>query len=364
MSRPNQSESLRAAVVGTSFGSHAHVPALQAAGFDVVALVGQDQERTEARARKLDVPHALLSLQAALDLGVDVVAISTPPATHAPLTRLAIDAGCHLLVEKPFTLNAAEARELAAAAKGAGLVHLIAHEFRWAPTQALVARLLAEGAVGEPRSATLVSWIPYAADPGAPMPGWWFNPELGGGWLGAAGVHTIDQVRTWLGDVANVRGTLSVVSDRPRDVADDTFLAELTMTSGCRVLIQQTSASWGMAGGISAVGGTSGTLWVDGGDVWRADRSGSRMEPLPADLEAALALPEPDPGGPQRGMEFLPFVRMGGYLKNRILDPAATPAPVGATFDDGVAVMDVVDALKWSSQSGGVVVEVPAPAER
>jgi predicted dehydrogenase len=180
-------------------------------------------------------------------------------------------------------------------------------------------------------------------------------------------VHTIDQVRTWLGDVVAVRGTLSVVSDRPRDVADDTFLAELTMTSGCRVLIQQTSASWGMAGGITAVAGTSGTLWVSGGDVWRADRSGTKVEPLPADLEAALAVPEPDPDGPKRGMEFLPFVRMARYLKERILDPAApapAPAPVGATFDDGVAVMDVVDALKQSSHRGGKVLEVPAPADQ
>jgi hypothetical protein len=128
-----------------------------------------------------------------------------------------------------------------------------------------------------------------------------------------------------------------------------------------------------MAGGITAVAGTTGTLWVSGGDVWRADRSGSRIEPLPADLEAALAVPEPDPDGPRRGMEFLPFVRMGRYLKERILHPDGAhgaqgahgvPTPVGATFDDGVAVMDVVDALKQSSHRGGKVLEVPAPVDR
>jgi predicted dehydrogenase len=364
MSPRNETAPLRAVVVGTSFGSHAHVPALQAAGFDVVALVGQNQERTEERARQLEVPHALLSLESALELEPDVVAISTPPATHAPLTRQAIAAGCHLLVEKPFTLDGAEARELAALAHEAGVVNLIAHEFRWAPTQALVAQLLADGAVGEPRTATIVGWIPYAADPKAAMPEWWFNPELGGGWLGAAGVHTIDQIHTWLGDVSAARGTLSVVSDRPRDVADDTFTAELTMTSGCQVLLQQTAAAWGMVGGVTAVAGTTGTIWVSGGDVWLADREGSRVVPLPSDLEKALAIDEPDPAGPRRGMEFLPFVRMGRYLKDRILEPDTTPVPVGATFDDGVAVMDVVDALQKSSREGGAVVEVPAAADR
>jgi predicted dehydrogenase len=360
MSPRKETEPLRAAVVGTSFGSHAHVPALQTAGFDVVALVGQNQERTEERARQLGVPHALLSLEAALELELDVVAISTPPATHAPLTRQAIAAGCHLLVEKPFTLDGAEARELAALAHKSGLVHLIAHEFRWAPAQALVAQLLADGAIGEPRSATIVGWIPYAADPKAAMPEWWFDPELGGGWLGAAGVHTIDQIRTWLGDVGGARGTLSVVSDRPRDVADDTFTAQLTMTSGCEVLVQQTAAAWGMAGGMTAVAGTTGTIWVAGGDVWLADREGSRVVPVAGELKDALAVGEPDPAGPRRGMEFLPFVRMGRHLKERILDPDTRPIPAGATFDDGVAVMDVVDALHQSSQRGGELVDVPA----
>ena len=98
-----------------------------------------------------------------------------------------------------------------------------------------MARLLAEGAIGEPRSATLVSWIPYAADPQVPDARLVVRPRAGRRVAGRRGVHTIDQVRTWLGDVSTVRGSLSVVSDRPADVADDTFQAELTMTSGCRV---------------------------------------------------------------------------------------------------------------------------------
>ena len=117
-----------------------------------------------------------------------------------------------------------------------------------------------------------------------------------------------------------------------------------------------------MVGGITAVAGTTGTLWVSGGEVWRADRAGSRVEPLPADLEAALDVPGLDASG--RSIEFLPFVRMARYLAQRIREPGTSPAPAGATFADGVAVMDVVDALKLSSQSGGDVRAVPAAADR
>ena len=68
-----------AAVVGTGFGARVHVPALRAAGFDVIALVGRDPERTARRAQRLGIPHAPTSLVDALALpGVDAVTIAAP----------------------------------------------------------------------------------------------------------------------------------------------------------------------------------------------------------------------------------------------------------------------------------------------
>ncbi|HVX23453.1 MAG TPA: Gfo/Idh/MocA family oxidoreductase [Acidimicrobiales bacterium] len=349
------------AVVGTGFGCRAHVPALRAAGFDVVALVGQDPERTADRAAASGVPVATTSFTDALDLGLDAVSISSPPATHAPLTRQAVAAGCHLLVEKPFTLDAAEARELLALADGAGLVHLVAHEFRFAAPNLLGARLLADGAVGDPRLATFVSWMPYVPDPQVPSPAWWFDKEVFGGWLGAAGVHTLDQIRTWLGDVTHVRATLSVISDRPATVADDTFDIELTMASGCRVVLQQTAAAWGFPPAITAVAGPSGTLWVDGGRVWVADRAGSRAVDLPDDVAAALpAAGDDDPDGSLAalGVELLPFVGLTRHFRDRILGTAPAGGPQAATFADGVAVMEVVDAAFASAAAGGATMPV------
>ena len=82
---------------------------LRAAGFDVVALVGRDFERTARRADRLGVPNACTSLGDALSLvGVDAVTIAAPPFAHAPLSIEACDAGRHVICEKPFALDAHE----------------------------------------------------------------------------------------------------------------------------------------------------------------------------------------------------------------------------------------------------------------
>jgi predicted dehydrogenase len=123
-----------AAVVGTGFGCLTHVGALRGAGFDVHALVGRDPDKTAARAERFDIEHACTSLADALSVpGVDAVTIATPPHTHASLVREAVAAGKHVLCEKPFARDAAEARTLLAAAEQAGIVHMLGTEFRFAP---------------------------------------------------------------------------------------------------------------------------------------------------------------------------------------------------------------------------------------
>src|SRR6476659_4278026 len=109
------------AVVGRRFGCRVQVPALRDAGFDVVALVGRDLEPTAYKAEKLGIPHACGSLADALALpGVDAVTIATPPHTHFDLALEAVEAGRHVLCEKPFTTNAGQAQQLVDAVQRAG----------------------------------------------------------------------------------------------------------------------------------------------------------------------------------------------------------------------------------------------------
>jgi predicted dehydrogenase len=348
---------LGAVVVGTGFGARVHAPALRAAGFDVVALVGRDPERTARRAERLEIPNACTSLGDALALpGVDAVTIAAPPAAHAALAIEACEAGRHVICEKPFAIDAPEAEAMVAAAQAAGVTALVGHEFRWAPDRAVAARAIHDGLIGEPRLATLVQYVPLVADPDARVPEWWFDAARGGGWLGASGSHIVDQVRTWLGEFASVSATLPTVARR--DGAEDSFAIRATMRSGAEVVLQQTAAAWTPnVVGMSVVAGTDGTLETTGGGVFLADRSGRRPLPVPDDL----ALPEPpdtsdDPRHKYTHLELGPYTRLCEALRAGVEGSAAPDRVPLPTFADGLACMRVLDAIRVSAAERGAVV--------
>jgi predicted dehydrogenase len=347
-----------AVVVGTGFGARVHVPALRAAGFDVVGLVGRDAERTARRAERAGVEHAFGSLADALARDdVEGVTIAAPPYAHAPLTIEACRAGRHVLCEKPFALDAAEAESMVMAAAAADVVGLVGHEFRWAPDRALTARAIAAGAIGEPRMATLVQYVPLVADPDARVPEWWFDEVRGGGWLGASGSHVVDQIRTWFGEIATVSATLPTVSRR--DAAEDSFVVRLTTASGVEVVLQQTAASWTSAvAGMTVVAGTDGTIEVTTEGVCVSDRSGRRVLPVPDDLALPAAEASDDPRDRYTHLELGPYTRLCEALRARMEGhEPASPVPV-PTFEDGLASMRVLDAIRASAGSRGARVDI------
>jgi predicted dehydrogenase len=348
-------------VVGTGFGCRIHVPAARAAGLDVVALVGRDREKTARRAARAEIEVSCGSLAEALALPhADIVVVSTDPASHAPLADEAIAAGRHVLVEKPFTMDAAEARRLLAAAERAGVVALVGHEFRFVPQRVTVRQAVIDGAVGEPRLATFVGHSPLVASVDAPAPRWWFDPAGGGGWLGAAVSHLVDAIRTWLGDFDSVSAALPMVSDRDAaTLAEDSASFRFRLRSGCEGIIQQSAGVWGERIEIMRIAGPRGTLTLDGGTVDFADAEGTRAldlvgPPLPVD-----PAPSDDPRHRFSHIELGPAIVQAGVLRD--LARGATPAydlVPPATFADGVACMEVLDAVRRSSTDRGAVTAV------
>jgi len=347
---------LPALVVGSGFGCRIHVPALRAAGFDVAGLVGTDAERTQKRATANGVPQAFTDLESAIArTGAKVVSIATPPHMHAPLSLIAVARGCHVVCEKPFAMNAAEARTMLAAAGRAGVVHLVGHEFRWLPERAIVGRAIAAGLIGKPRFVTLTQYIPFLANPEAKMPRWWFDQQAGGGWLGASGSHIIDQVRSWLGEFASLSAALPTVSAR-EGVAEDSYVLRFRMASGVEGVMQQSAGAWGPSASMTRVAGTEGTVWTEGSTVKVADRNGVRDLPVPPDL--VLPPPPPPSDDPRKQVsqwELGPFIRLCEALRASIEGapaPSAVPMP---TFADGLAEMLVLDAIRASAANGGAL---------
>lgn len=342
-----------ALVVGTGFGCRVHVPALRAAGFDVVGLVGATPERLAKRAAQAGIERRFADLDEAIDAtGAGVVTIATPPDTHARLALAAIARGCHVLCEKPFAFDTGEAQTMLDAAEAAGVVHMVAHEFRWMPDRALFGRAIAEGLIGEPRFLVLDQFLPFLADPATPMPPWWFEASAGGGWLGAAGSHLLDQVRVWLGEIESVSGSLFLVSERQAH-ADDSYSLRFRLANGVEGSMQQSAGAWGPMTSLWRCMGTHGTVWSEGGKVFLADRQGTReLEP-----GADLALP-PAPEGSRPSPELAPFIRLCAAFRAAIDGRAqAGPVPV-PTFSDGLASMRVLDAIRASAAAGGTLTEV------
>lgn len=359
------SQSLRALVVGTGFGCRIQIPALRGAGFDVVGLVGTDAVRTGERAAANGVPAAFTDLdQAIRRTGAAVVAISSPPDAHRTLVMTALAGGCHVLCEKPFAMDAREARAMHDAARQAGRVHLIGHEFRFLPQRATVARAIAEGMIGEPRCVSMVQLMPYIPVYESAVPGWWFDPARGGGWLGASGSHVIDQLRSWLGEFESLSASLSAVAVT-RGPVDDTFAVRFRMARGTEGVIHYCAGVSGPLLDIVRIAGSQGTLWIEGGIVRCADREGEREVAIPQDL---VLPPAPSVAGdPRHGekrwqllvsMELAPYTQLCRALRAAILGESAPGPVIPATFADGVACMQVMDAIRASATRSGECVVV------
>jgi predicted dehydrogenase len=344
------------AVVGTSFGCLTHVRGLRQAGFDVVALVGRDPVKTAERAARFDVPHPTTSLAAALTLpGVDAVTIATPPHTHAELALEAVAAGRHVLCEKPFARDANEARSMLAAADTAGVVHFLGTEFRWGTGQALGTRVVASGAIGEPKLATFIMHIPMLADPAGELPPWWSDAAQGGGWLGAQAAHVVDQIRSTLGEFAGVSASLPHVADRGM-TAEDSYVVHFRLQSGVAGVMQSSAGDWGPMLFVTRIVGSTGTVTIEGDTVKVSDHDGTRPVPVPDDL--VLGAPSPPPADllvtaydklHAFGIDLAPFTRMAETFRDRILGRDVPDDPRPATFADGVAGMAVLDAIRASA---------------
>ena len=344
-------------VVGTSFGARVHVPALRAAGFHVVALVGTDQARTERRAAKVGVDWATTDLASVFD-AVEAVTIATPPESHRVLALAAIRAGKHVICEKPFTLRATAAAELATAAERTRVTALVGHEFRWAPDRAVLGQAIADGRIGEPRFATLVQYVPFVSDPSARMPSWWFDREAGGGWLGASGSHVVDQVRVWLGEFSSVSASLRVVSQREVS-ADDSFSVRARMGNGCDVVLQQSAGAFGPMSGMTRVAGSRGTVWLEGGHTWLADATGTHELEVPSSLRLPQApARSEDPMHAYSHLELGPYTRLCEVLRAGVEGRPHLSAVAVPTFADAVFDMRVLDAIRASAAAAGARVGV------
>ncbi len=222
-------DTLNVAMVGHSFMGAAHSQAWRSAGrfFDlpltpVMKVVGgRDPERTAAAAARLGWAEHETDWRALVRRDdVDLVDVCTPGDTHAEIAIAALQAGKHVLCEKPRANSVDEAEAMVAAAEEAaakGVRSMVGFTYRRVPAIALARRLVAEGALGtihHVRAQYLQDWI---VDPQAPLSWRLEKDKAGSGALGDIGAHIIDLAQFITGDrIERVAGRLrTFVDERP-----------------------------------------------------------------------------------------------------------------------------------------------------
>jgi predicted dehydrogenase len=188
---------VRWGVIGTGLISSTFAADLERTDSGSVVAVGsRRRESAEEFGERFGVPNRHGSYEALVaDPEVDAVYVGTPHPMHHPDALLALHAGKPVLVEKPFTMNAAEAEELVATARAEGLFLMEAMWTRFLPGVVEIRRLLAEGALGDivTVSADHGQW--FAEDPAFRL----FAPELGGGALLDLGIYPVSFASMVLG---------------------------------------------------------------------------------------------------------------------------------------------------------------------
>ena len=344
---------LRVGVIGTGFARRVQIPGLRLVpGVTVTAIASGRPENARAAARDLGIPHAYAGgLELARSPEVDLVIVSSTPDSHARYAVAALEAGKHVLCEKPTALHAREAEAMLAAARGRpDRIAWIDHELRYEPNRRHVKDLIRRGSIGEVRHVEL-SLAPYVRGDGraqisaAPWT-WWFDASRGGGILGAVGSHLVDLCRFWTGtEVTWAAGVAKAFIGRRPDetgalrpvTADDFTSFVLRLEGGPVASIMLSTVAHHGPGHLAQVTGSEGTLVLTGETRLEIGKPGSPLEDatVPDDLWEKTT---------PNNMWARSFVRLMRDLVRTAMGDRPEGAP--ATFADGLAVQRVLDAVR------------------
>ena len=252
---------MRVAVLGQGSIGRRHAGNLLELGHEVVAW--------DPVAGALDGTETAPSVEDALG-HAEAAIVASPSSEHAAQARLALEHGCHTLVEKPLALTAAEADPLVALADERGLVLGVAMNLRFHPGVIAVREAVLSGAIGRPlvARAWFGSWLPGWRPGTDYRQSYSARRELGGGVLLDA-IHEIDYLTWVLGPISSVSAVLATVSDLEIDVEDVAQLQlgfasgaqgvlsldylDRSYDRGCRIVGSEGTVAWSWPAGLVTV---------------------------------------------------------------------------------------------------------------
>ena len=190
-------------------------PATSIEGIEVSAVAARDAARAASFAEEKEIPHVERDYESLVTSGeVDLVYNGLPPSGHARWSIAALEAGKHVLCEKPFAMNAAEARSMVDAAQRTGKVLIEAYHYRFHPLFSRVLAVVDSGRIGAVRSLDAHFNVRIAARPGEIR----YDPVLGGGAMMDLGCYCVHWARSVAGAEPEVVSAAAIQHESGVDV--------------------------------------------------------------------------------------------------------------------------------------------------
>jgi UDP-N-acetyl-2-amino-2-deoxyglucuronate dehydrogenase len=252
-------------VIGCGWAGQQHARACAALGVQVRWMVDTNLARATALARSLaQTDHGTRTTpayqDALADPDLDAVSICLPHNLHASVAVDAVQAGMHVLVEKPLAANLDEADRMVAAAHGAGVVLMVAENVRFDAVYLKIRDLLQEGAIGKPALLQMTRQC-YLRESFLRDRPWFLDAEAAaGGIMMSGGIHDFEAMRMLIGEVERVHA-LRAPQRFPETEGDDTSIAAIRFRNGAVGTLVE---SFIMKSLTTAAGPEVHTLRVDG----------------------------------------------------------------------------------------------------
>lgn len=351
---------LRIGVIGLGIGRH-HISEYRThPEAEVVAVAGTDSQRVSEAAKELGVPRSYTNVEEMIEKEeLNVVSVCSPNKFHAEHTCLALDAGAHVLCEKPMAVNVKDAQKMRDTAQRAKRRLMINYSYRFTPEVFALKKEMECGTLGEVYYGRTL-WHRRRGAPGLETGSfggtgggrgvWFLNKELaGGGPLIDLGVHRIDLAMWLMGypEVESVFGRTFNKLALPRAkecgvdyTVEDMAVGLINFKNGASLSVE---ASW--LGNIKREEWMETRLWgTEGGAIHKNIKEGYSFE----------AQVYRECRGVQQNISLInapaPHSAMYSFV-----DAIANDTPNSASAAEGVALMEILEGLYSSSESGDVI---------
>lgn len=353
-------------MVGTSWWADAmYLPALvNHPDAEIVAICGRNPERAASMAAKWSIANAFTDYaQMINDEPLDALLVLSGNDSHFPISTAGLEAGLHLLCEKPLGLTYQEAKQMATLAEAKGVKHMVPFTYRFMPTNRYIKSLLDDGYIGRPYHLNLRYYTGYGRKAGY---NWRFDKsKAGSGAIGDIGSHFLYLAYWWFGEITEISCQSTFLIDRPQRnpegeqyaQSEDSAIMTLTFANGAHGVVHATTLAheetpFGQTH-HAELHGANGSLYTS--IDWDTSQTVRGMQPGHGPLRD-LPLPEKFWGPPSLVRRdtvhntYRDTFRHQDHMARGFINAIRDDTECSPDFSDGAAIQRLIDAAVLSDK--------------